>query len=247
MSSWALLGSGEFEPWSEVADRWLLERATGDGRVVIAPTASSREGDEVFEEWGRRGLEHFASLGVEAEVLPVRTRDDADRSEFAARLEGASVAYFSGGNPAHLSEVLRDTAVCAALLRGIARGMGYAGCSAGVACLTERTFDSDSDDFEAIFKPGLGIVRETLFGPHWDMIDTWVPGATEFIVSSVSDGQVFVGIDEQTAMLGDGERWQVRGRACVHVRRDGVFARYGDGDRFDLPLPIEDRGSGALT
>ena len=185
VSSWALLGSGEFEPWHEVADRWLLERATGDGRVVIAPTASAREGDAVFEEWGRKGLEHFASLDVEAEVLPVRTRDDAERDELAARLEEASVVYFSGGNPAHLSEVLRDTAVCAALLRGMARGMGYAGCSAGVACLTETTFDSDSDDFDAIFKPGLGIVRETLFGPHWDMIDTWVPGATEFIVSSV--------------------------------------------------------------
>ena len=94
MSSWALLGSGEFEPWSEVADRWLLERVTGDGRVVIAPTASSREGEAVFEEWGRKGLEHFASIDVEAEVLPVRTRDDAERDELAARLEEASVVYF---------------------------------------------------------------------------------------------------------------------------------------------------------
>jgi cyanophycinase len=238
MTSWELLGSGEFEPWSTVADRWLLESATGDGRVAIFPTASSREGAEVFDEWGRKGLEHFASLGVEAEVVPVRTRADADRADLADRLRGASVAYFSGGNPAHLADVLRGTAVCEALMVGLARGMGYAGCSAGVACLTETTYDSDSDDFEAIFKPGLGIVRGTLFGPHWDMIDTWVPGATEFIVSSVTDGQVFVGIDEETAMLGDGERWHVRGRGGVHVRRDGVFAGYRDGDRFDLPLVI---------
>lgn len=239
MTPWALLGSGEFEPWSAVADRWVLEGATGDGRVTILPTASSREGDEVFDGWGRKGLDHFASLGIEAEVVPVRTRADADRDDLAARLRDASVVYFSGGNPAHLADVLRDTAVCEALMEGLARGMGYAGCSAGVACLTEMTYDSDSDDFEAIFKPGLGIVRGTLFGPHWDMIDTWVPGATEFIVSSVTDGQVFVGIDEETAMLGDGERWQVRGRGGVHVRRDGVFAGYLDGDRFDLPLVIE--------
>lgn len=238
MTSWALLGSGEFEPWSEVADRWLLAHATGDGRVVILPTASSREGDDVFDEWGRKGLEHFASLGLEAEVLPVRTRDDADRPDLAATLEDASVVYLSGGNPAHLSEVLRGTAVWAALLRGLDRGMGYAGCSAGVACLTETTYDSDSDDFEAIFRPGLGIVRDALFGPHWNMIDTWVPGATEFIVSSVGDGHVFVGIDEDTAMLGDGERWQVRGRGRVHVRVDGSFVRYGEGESFELPLAI---------
>ncbi len=242
MSSWSLLGSGEFEPWSAVADRWLLEASTGGGHVVVLPTASSREGPEVFDEWGRKGIEHFDSLGVPAEVLPVRTRDDAERVDLAARLDEASVAYFSGGNPAHLADVLRGTAVCDALLRGLARGMGYAGCSAGVACLTETTFDSDSDDFEAIFRPGLGIVRGLLFGPHWDMLDSWVPGATEFIVASVPDAHVFVGIDERTAMLGDGKHWLVRGHGGVHVRRDGRFARYGDGDRFDLSFPLEPLG-----
>jgi len=239
VTAWALLGSGEFEPWSEVADRWLFDASTGDGRVVIAPTASSREGDDVFDGWGRKGLEHFGRLGIAAEVLEVRTHEDADRADLAARLDDASVVYFSGGNPAHLAEVLKDTAVCSALMRGLGRGMGYAGCSAGIACLTETTFDSDSDDFEAIFKPGLGIVRGAMFGPHWDMIDTWVPGATEFIVSSVTDGDVFIGIDERTAMLGDGERWLVRGHGGVHVRSDGTFTRYGDGERFDLRLPLE--------
>jgi cyanophycinase len=236
VSSWSLLGSGEFEPWSAVADRWLLEASTGDGRVVILPTASSREAPEVFDEWWRKGLEHFASLDVPAEVLAVRTRDDAEAPDLAARLDEASVAYFSGGNPAHLADVLRGTAVCDALLRGLARGMGYAGCSAGVACLTETTFDSDSDDFDAIFRPGLGIVREIMFGPHWDMLDSWVPGATEFIVSSVPETHAFVGVDERTAMLGDGHRWQVRGQGGVHVRQEGAFTRYGDGEGFDLAL-----------
>ena len=148
----------------------------------------------------------------------------------------ASVAYFSGGNPAHLAEVLRGTAVCEALLAGLARGMGYAGCSAGVACLTETTYDSDSDDFEAIFKPGLGIVRGILFGPHWDMLDTWVPGATEFIVvvgrptgrcsSASTSGRR---CSATAALAGAWPR-------SVHVRRDGVFAGYRDGERFDLPL-----------
>jgi cyanophycinase len=239
LSSWALLGSGEFQPWSEAADRFLLGSSTGDGRVVIVPTASSLEGEHVFDDWGRKGLEHFASIGVNAEVLPVRSRDDAERPELAARLDAASIVYVSGGNPAHLSEVMRGTAVWAALLRGLARGMAYAGCSAGVACLTETTFDSDSEDLETIFKPGLGLVRRALFGPHWDIVDTWMPGASAFIVGSVDDGVVFVGIDEDTAMLGDGLAWHVHGRGAVHVRTDGAFARHGDGDRFELPLTIE--------
>lgn len=239
MTSWALLGSGEFEPWSEAADRFLLETSTGDGRVVIVPTASSLEGDDVFDGWGTKGLEHFASLGVPAEVLPVRSREDAGRADLAGRLEGASIVYLSGGNPSHLSGVLRDTVVWAAVVGGLARGMGYAGCSAGVACLTETTYDSDSDDLDSIFQPGLGLVRRTLFGPHWDIVDTWVPGASRSIVSSVAPGNVFVGIDEETAMLGDGRGWRVTGRGAVHVRTDGSFVRHGDGARFELPLTID--------
>ena len=47
-----LMGSGEFEPWSEEVDRFSLSRADfGDGSVVILPTASAPEGDEVFNRW----------------------------------------------------------------------------------------------------------------------------------------------------------------------------------------------------
>lgn len=234
MSLWALLGSGEFEPWSEVADRFLLERASGDGRVVILPTASAHEGDEVFDRWGRMGLGHYARLGIDAEVLPVRTRADAERSDLAERLADASVVYISGGNPARLAATLQGSRVYAAIVDGLARGLGYAGCSAGVACLAETTFDSDVDDLASIFQPGLGLVRSTMFGPHWDIVDTWVPGASGFIVSSVPEGDAFVGIDEETAMLGDGLRWQVQGRGGVHVRRDGSFETHVAGATFEL-------------
>jgi hypothetical protein len=40
MSLFALLGSGEFLPWTSEVDDWVLERATGEG-VLILPTASA--------------------------------------------------------------------------------------------------------------------------------------------------------------------------------------------------------------
>lgn len=243
MTPWALLGSGEFEPWSEVADRFLLERATGDGRVVIVPTASSLEEDEIFDRWGDMGLEHFAGLGVEAEVLSVRTRSDAQLDALADRLREASVVYVSGGNPAHLAATIHGTAVFEAIVLGLTRGMGYAGCSAGAAGLTETTFDSDADDLARIFRPGLGLVTRTVFGPHWNMVDSWVPGASTFILSSVPEGYVFIGIDERTAMVGDGASWVVRGTGSVHVRVDGTFTTYADGDTFDFELATADLGA----
>jgi cyanophycinase len=206
--------------------------------VLVLPTASAREGDEVFDRWASMGLSHYRRLGVDVEVVPLKAREDAERPELVDRLADASMVFFSGGNPWYLATVLRDSAFCRAMYARIDEGMAYAGCSAGVACLTERTFDSDTQDFEEVFKPGLGYIRRTLFGPHWDIVDTWIPGATELIVSTVADGEVFVGIDERTALMGDGSGWRVHGASRVHVRRGGEWSRHGDGDAFELPLPI---------
>lgn len=238
----ALLGSGEFDPWSEAVDRWLLERSSKpDGVVLVAPTAAAHEGEASFSAWGAKGLEHYAALGVLAEVLPLRTREDAYRDDVVARIGEAAFVFFSGGNPARLADIVRETPFWEALTAALSDGMPYAGCSAGVAFLTEETYDSDTRDFDGMWKPGIGFVRGTLFGPHWDIVDTWVPGASEFIVGSVRPGQIFVGLDEETAMVGDGRSWSVLGRQGVHVLLDGAWATHRQGDAFELPLPLAER------
>ncbi|MGZ8625063.1 MAG: Type 1 glutamine amidotransferase-like domain-containing protein [Actinomycetota bacterium] len=235
----ALLGSGEFEPWTGPVDRWLLARSRNpDGVALVAPTASAHEGEASFAAWGAKGVEHYASIDVTAEVLPLRHREDAHRDEVVRRLDDASFVFFSGGNPARLAEAVGGTPFWDALTSALADGLPYAGCSAGVACLTERTYDSDADDLDAIWKPGIGFARGVLFGPHWDVVDTWRPGASQAIVGSVRDGQVFVGLDEDTAMVGDGRAWSVLGRRSVHVLRTGSWAAYAEGDVFDLELRL---------
>ena len=236
MTWWSLLGSGEFQPWSEPADRWLLGRAEGNGTVLILPTASAPEGDPVFESWANMGLEHFATMGVPAEVLQLKRRADAEEPSFVDRLDDVSVVYFSGGNPAYVAATLDGTAFWRRLRERLDEGMGYAGCSAGVACLTERTFDSTAGSLDDVYRPGLAVFRRVVFAPHWDIVDTWIPGAADFIVGSVPDGDVFVGLDEDTAILGDGSDWEVAGKRGIHVRRDGEWTTYRNGDRFELPL-----------
>jgi len=236
----AFMGAGEFEPWSEVVDRWVLERADGDGRVLILPTASAPEGDDVFEDWAGKGLAHFRKVGVQAEVLPIKAREDAEREDLAQRVHEASVVYFSGGNPYHLASVLRDSAFCRAMLDRLEDGLGYIGCSAGVACLTETTYDTAVDDLrtDAVWKPGLSYVRRLLFAPHWDTVERWYPGAQRFIVASLQPGQTLVAIDEETAMVGDGLAWTVLGRSGVHLHRDGAWVDHPAGDGFELPLEL---------
>jgi cyanophycinase len=234
-----LLGSGEFLPWAAEVDRALLERATGDGRALVMPTASAPEGEEVFGRWAAMGIGHYRELGVEAQLVPIRTRGDADDPANAALLEEASLLFVSGGNPAYLSATLAGTAFWAALLRALDRGLAYGGCSAGVQCLGERALDPAAAarlDPE-VWRPALGLFRGVWFGPHWDALDRYAPGLSAFIDGSVPAGDLLLAIDEDSAVVGDGERWDVVGAGGAHVRREGAWTHHGSGERFTLALP----------
>jgi cyanophycinase len=235
----ALLGAGEFEPWSEAIDRWALD-GSGDGRVVIVPTASAPEGDDSFAGWAAKGLDHYGALGMHAAVLPLKTRAHAQDPSVAELIRDASAVYFSGGNPYYLARTIDGTRFWDVLMEEMQRGAAYVGCSAGVACLTEVTYDSDVDDIlaEATYKPGLGFVRRSMFAPHWDRVEEWFPGAQAFMQARTPPGETLIALDEDTAMVGDGTAWRVLGRAGVHVYRDGSWDHHASGSTFDLALDL---------
>jgi cyanophycinase-like exopeptidase len=239
--SLALLGSGEFEPWTEEVDRWLLGRATGDGSILILPTASAAEGDEVFERWGRMGLDHYRALSVRAELVPLKTPADAQRDDLFARLETASMAYFSGGNPAYLASVLRGSRFWEELLSAIRRGMAYTGCSAGIACLGDLAVDSGAHmrGQRDIWKPGVRMFPGVQLAPHWDGLNRYVPGLQAMFIAAVPPGRTLVAIDERTAMVGDGADWQVIGVGAASIRRNGEWRTFRAGQSFTEPFDIE--------
>jgi cyanophycinase len=232
----AWLGSGEFEDWHDDLDRWLLE-SSGDGSVLLLPTASAREGDDVFDAWAAKGREHYARGGIPVEVVPLKTRDDAHREDLVSLLDAAPAVFFSGGNPAYLAEVLVGTPFWERLVSRLGDGLAYAGCSAGVACLPEMAPDSDAEDITLdSLRTGLGLVRGAWLMPHWDMLDEYRPGLTTFITSSVPAGTTLVAIDETTAMVGDGASWRVMGSSRVHILSDGGWTDYISGEAFEMRL-----------
>jgi cyanophycinase len=238
MPSFALLGSGEFEPWTEPVDRWLLEGATGDGSVLILPAASAPEGDDVFERWAAMGLEHYEELGIPADVVPLKTREDAKREDLTGMLESASVVFFSGGNPAYLASVLIGSSFWEAVLSRMDDGMGYGGCSGGIACLGEVAIDSTFMDFASseLWKPGLRLFPNLWFGPHWDALDRYVPGLQAQFVSAVPAGARLLAIDERTAVVGDGREWSVMGDGSARLIQDGNQQSFAAGASFDAAL-----------
>jgi cyanophycinase len=239
----ALMGSGEFEPWTEAVDRWLLERASGDGRILLLPTASAPEGEKVFGYWSRMGLAHYGDQGLPASVLPLKTREDARVAETAEAVRGASMVFFSGGNPAYLAEVLEGTPFWAAVLEEMGRGMAYSGCSAGVASLGQTAPDSSAERLgaEMLGRPGLGLFPGISFAPHWDALNSFVPGLREFILAAVPAGERLLAIDERTALVGDGEEWTVIGSGGAYLLAGETERAFPAGASFGEPLMAVDR------
>jgi cyanophycinase len=223
-----LLGSGEFEPWAHDVESRVLASATGDGSVVVLPTASAPDGPAVFDRWARMGLDHYAEAGVTAETIPVKSHEDAAREDWARRAELASMIYFSGGKPQHLAGVLRGSPLLAAILRAMDGGAIWAGCSAGAMVVSRAKDGSRGSSY--LF--GLGLVPHVSFGVHWDRAAR-IPGLAWWMTARLPDDTWFVGIDERTAIVGDGETWEVFGRSGVEVRGPNGRARYAAGERFE--------------
>jgi cyanophycinase len=225
-----LLGAGEFLPWSEEAERHVLRLTRRTGPIAVLPTASAPEGDAVFDRWGRMGLDHYAQLGLEARVVPLKTRDDASEPALVAALDDASMIFFSGGNPAYLARTLDGTPFLDALLRALGGGMVFAGCSAGAMVVGARVGTTSGPGFRSA---GLGLIAHARFGVHWNRVPG-LPGVKRFMTAGMERADAFVGIDEMTAIAGDGARWRVFGAGRAEVRRLGDRSFFGAGEEFSL-------------
>jgi len=230
----ALVGAGEFLPSMAEFDAGLL-LATGRRRprVVILPTASYPDGEEVFHRWATQGVAHFGSLGAEVEPVLVRDRAGADDAGAAQAIGEADLIYLSGGKPVYLMDVLRDTVVGGALLAAHDRGAVLAGCSAGAMVLATHAFD-----FRLRLAPwplrwqrGFGVVPNALVMPHYD---AWPEPMSVLIALQAPRGSVVLGIDDETALAGRDGAWQVHGQSRVTVWRGRHRDRYRAGETFRL-------------
>jgi cyanophycinase len=230
----ALVGSGEFLPGMSEIDAALLA-ATGRRRprVVILPTASWPDGEEVFRRWASMGAEHFTALGAEVEPVLVRDRFDAEDDAHVQAIGEADLIYLSGGKPGHLTATLVGSPVGQALLAANQRGATLAGCSAGAMTLADRHWDFRRRRlfWPVRWRDGLGLVPGASVIPHYDAFPE--PMAA-MLVLQAPRGIATLGIDEETALVGRDGSWQVEGSGRVTVWRGRHRQRYRRGDVIRL-------------
>jgi cyanophycinase len=223
------MGSGEFLPWSAEAERYALGPAATHGPVAVLATASAPEGDRVFDSWGTMGLAHFETLGLGARLVQLKTREDALRSDLIDNIKDASMFFFSGGNPAYLARTLDGTPFLDALTQALAGGAVFAGCSAGAMVAGARAARPVGPGYRYA---GLGLISGVRFGVHWNRLPAFLP--KEAFVSGGDPSDMFIGIDESTAIVGDGTSWRVFGLGSAEVRRLGRHTKYRAGEEFSL-------------
>jgi len=232
----ALLGSGEFEPWTDEMDRVLLGHATsGDGTVAIVPTASALEG-RTFDDWAGKGLDHYARLGVPARVIDLRGREDAERPDVVAGIDGVSMIFFSGGNPAYLARTLAGSPFWDAVCTRIHEGAVFAGCSGG-ACVAGSFAPESVTEFvwEEGWAAGLELLPNVWVLPHFDALDRHRAGLREYFLSRIPQEDWSLGIDEGTAVMRlGGDSWSVFGQGGAFVGRGGAASRFGPGETFSF-------------
>lgn len=229
----ALVGSGEYLPVMADVEAELLRGRPP--RYVQIPTAASLEGDASLDRWVALGKDQAARLGVEPVPVVVRDRADADDPALAALIEGAGLVYLSGGNPPHCAATLRGTRVWDAVLTAWRGGAALAGCSAGAMALTSWVPDFRHPTRAA--DPGLGVVPQVRVIPHFDKIPRWMPDIASRYLLRTPEGTAVLGVDEETAVVWDGESWTVHGSQSAWLLTREGRTGYADGQVVALPPP----------
>jgi cyanophycinase len=227
----ALVGSGEYLPQMTEFEASLLEGRPP--RYVQLAKAAVPDGPEVVEKWHRLGRAQAQRLGVEAVVLLVHDRDDANNEDLANQIAGAGLIYLSGGNPGYLADTLRDSLVWKAIETAWRSGTSLAGCSAGAMALTSW--------IPSIRHPrqggtdGLGLLPHLRVIPHFDAFAARIPDlVTRFLLPHESS-IALIGIDEDTAIVGGPVEWTVVGHQSAWLLKGEGREELISGATFSTP------------
>jgi cyanophycinase-like exopeptidase len=250
----SLLGSGAFEPWAEEVDRLALGSSSGDARAaVLLLGAPGKEADDRAEA----ALQHFDRVGAPADIVRVESRSDAFAAELQERIAGVCLMYLSAPDPQAPSRLIGSTPMWEAVLAAVDRGAAFTASGAAAGALGDAAFFEGEasarwDDWSA----GLRLLEGTIVVPHWDALGRSRPELQRYLGREVPTDETVVAIDDRTALIGDGDLWQVKGAGQVQIRIGDVWNTYGDGAAFLLPSsvtvlpeaePEEDRVSAATS
>ena len=221
-----------------IMDRFLNLAGGPDAPIVIIPTAG---GDEKYDQYWQ-GLRQFRDAGAtDLYVLHTKDRAISNSEEFVRPIQGARGVWFGGGRQWHLADSYLDTRVHEELNALLDRGGVIGGSSAGATIQGSYLARGDTKTNTIMMGDhveGLGFIKNVAIDQHllrrnrqFDLVE---------VIETFPD-LLGIGIDENTAIVVQGDRFEVMGQSLVaiydHNRTldsGGLFYFLAPGDSFDL-------------
>jgi cyanophycinase len=224
---------------SESILKRFLDLAGGpESNVVIIPTAG--ESDDLSDYAG--DLRELADAGARhVKMIHTRDRRVADSEAFVAPLREARGVWLPGGRHWRLADAYLGTRTQAALRDVLARGGVIGGTSAGATILGSFMVRGDTRGNTIMVGDhveGMGFLKNVTIDQHL------LRRNRQFDLIPVIESHpelLGIGLDEDTAIVVRGDRFDVIGSGYVaiydHTRRidsGGQFYLLAPGDRYDL-------------
>jgi cyanophycinase len=206
--------------------------------IVVVPTAGG--GEDYDEFYG--GLGAFHDLGAfNLTVLHTHDRNEADTEGFVRPIAEANAVWFPGGRQWRLADAYLGTRTETELWKLLERGGVIGGSSAGATIQGSYLARGDTRTNTIMMgdhEVGFGFLKDTAIDQHvlrrnrhFDLIE----------VIEARPELLGIGIDENTAIVVQGDQFQVMGQSYVlifdnqkMVGEDGRFYFLAPGDRFNL-------------
>jgi cyanophycinase len=214
----------------KVGDKKILERVAsyvGNGKLVVC-TIATTEPEETWKEY----RETFRKLGVKKIAqLDISIREEGFKDDVVAKLDDATVVFFTGGDQLKITSQLGDTPVYRRIQEIFDNGGTIAGTSAGASVMSETMLIYGSADGSHKvggmlgMAPGLGLIHDVVIDQHFAE-----RGRLGRLLGAISQNPrvLGIGIDENTAIVVEkNQRFEVVGEGAVYVL-DGSKTSYSN-------------------
>ena len=221
----------------EILQRFVELSGGRDAVITVIPTASQ------LDDTGDRYCEIFNSIGVaEANSLRLDEREHALDEVNLAVLEKSTGIFVTGGNQLRLSTILGGTPIAQRIRQLNARGVHYAGTSAGAAIVSQHMIVGGNTGVVPTedgvnLAPGLGLNNTIVVDQHFNERNRLAR-----LMSAVSYNPflIGVGLDENTAaFIGPDNIFTVVGSGAITVIdpsniKHSSMAEAGSGEALTL-------------
>ncbi len=221
-----------------IVERFLDLAGGADAPIVVIPTA---EGAASYDEYWS-GLRPFKQAGAtHLTVLHTTDRQVADSEAFVKPLTTARGVWFGGGRQWRLADAYLNTRTQREIEAVLERGGVVGGSSAGATIIGSFLVRGDTKGNTIMMgdhQVGFGLVNGVAIDQHL------LRRNREFDLIAVIEAHpdlLGIGLDEDTAIVVQGNRFEVMGRGYVAIYdhrkmldSGGQFYFLAPGDRYDL-------------